>query len=114
MAGVRITPVDAVGLEQRAASLSTRSIKTSSKAAALDLAIRMMDLTTLEGADTPERVQALCARARHPDAGDWSVPPVAAVCVYPELVPVAVEALADSSVAAASVAGGIPRRLGPP
>ena len=113
VAGVRITPVDAVGLEQRAASLCTRSIKTSSKAAALDLAIRMMDLTTLEGADTPERVQALCARARHPDAADWSVPPVAAVCVYPELVPVAVEALADSSVAVASVAGGFPAGLAP-
>ena len=113
VAGVRITPVDTVGLEQRAASLCTRSIKTSSKAAALDLAIQVMDLTTLEGADTPERVQALCARARHPDAADWSVPPVAAVCVYPELVPVAVEALADSSVAVASVAGGFPAGLAP-
>ncbi len=113
VAGVRITPVDAVGLEQRAASLCTRSIKTSSKAAALDLAIRVMDLTTLEGADTPDRVQALCVRARHPDAADWSVPSVAAVCVYPELVPVAAEALADSPVAVASVAGGFPAGLAP-
>ena len=72
-----------------------------------------MDLTTLAGADTPERVQALCARARHPDAGDWSVPSVAAVCVYPELVPVAAEALADSPVAVASVAGGFPAGLAP-
>lgn len=113
VAGVRITPVDAVGLEQRAAALCTRSIKTSSKAAALDLAVRLMDLTTLEGADTPERVRALCARAQRPDAADLSVPPVAAVCVYPELVPVAVEALAESSVAVASVAGGFPAGLAP-
>ncbi|MCY4271799.1 MAG: deoxyribose-phosphate aldolase [bacterium] len=113
VAGVRITPVDAVGLEQRAAALCTRSIKSSSKQAALDLAIRVMDLTTLEGADTAARVQALCARARRPDAGDWSVPPVAAVCVYPELAPVAVDALAGSSVAVASVAGGFPAGLAP-
>lgn len=113
VAGVRITPVDAVGLEQRAAGLCTRSIKTSSKSAALDLAIRVMDLTTLEGVDTPERVQAMCTRAHRPDAADWSVPSVAAVCVYPELVPVAVEALADTSVAVASVAGGFPAGLAP-
>ena len=113
VAGVRITPVDAVGLEQRAASLCTRSIKTSTKSAALELAIRVMDLTTLEGADTPARVQALCSRARRPDAADPSVPPVAAVCVYPELVPVAVEALAGSQVAVASVAGGFPAGLAP-
>ncbi len=110
---VKVACVDAVGLEQRATELCTRSIKHTSKAAALDLAIAVMDLTTLEGADTPQRVQALCARARRPDAGDWSVPPVAAVCVYPELVPVAVESLADSSVKVASVAGGFPSGLAP-
>jgi len=113
VAGVRITPVDAVGLEQRAAALCARSIKTTSKGAALDLTVRVMDLTTLEGADTPERVKALCARARHPDAGDRSVPSVAAVCVYPELVSVAAEALAGASVAVASVAGGFPAGLAP-
>ncbi len=113
MGGVRFTPVDAVGLEQRAAALCTRSIKTSSKAAALDTTIRCIDLTTLEGADTPDRVQALCTRARHPDSGDWSVPPVAAVCVYPELVETAVEALAGSPVLVASVAGGFPAGLAP-
>ncbi len=113
VAGVRITPVDAVGLEQRAALLCTRSIKTTSKAAALELAVRCMDLTTLEGADSPGRVAALCARAQRPDAVDPTVPPVAAVCVYPELVPVAVEALAASPVVVASVAGGFPAGLAP-
>ncbi len=111
--GVRITPVDAVGLEQRAALLCSRSVKAASKAAVLDLTIRVMDLTTLEGSDTPERVQALCARARRPDSIDGSVPAVAAVCVYPELVPPAVAALAESSVAVASVAGGFPAGLSP-
>ena len=102
-----------MGLEQRAFGLHARSVKASSKAAALHLAVRVIDLTTLEGADTPERVRALCARARHPDASDGSVPPVAAVCVYPELVPVAAEVLADSPVAVASVAGGFPAGLAP-
>src|SRR4030088_696197 len=75
----------------RAAKLATRSIKTSSKAQALDLAIRMVDLTTLEGADTPGKVRSLCAKAMRPDPSDASTPAVAAVCVYPDLVEVAVE-----------------------
>jgi len=86
--------VDQVGAEARAASLGTRSIKTTAKQFALDLAIRMVDLTTLEGQDTPGKVRALCSKAMRPDPSDPSCPQVAAVCVYNDLVPVAVEALA--------------------
>src|ERR1044071_5370221 len=86
--------VDKVGVEQRAAMLGTRSVKATAKAQAIDLAIRMVDLTTLEGADTPGKVRALAAKARRPDPGDPGCPPVAALCVYPSMVPVAVEALA--------------------
>jgi deoxyribose-phosphate aldolase len=100
--------VDQVGAEARAASLATRSIKTTSKAWALDAAIRMVDLTTLEGADTPGKVRSLCAKAVRPDPSDPSTPSVAAVCVYPDLVEVAVEALGDSSVQVASVATAFP------
>jgi len=90
------------------AKLATRSIKTTSKAFALDLAIRMVDLTTLEGADTYERVSSLCAKARRPDPSDDTVPSVAAVCVYPDLVAHARAALAGSSVKVASVATAFP------
>jgi deoxyribose-phosphate aldolase len=100
--------VDQVGAEARAASLATRSIKKDAKLWALDTAIRMVDLTTLEGADTPGKVRAMCAKARHPDPTDLSVPPVAAVCVYPDLVSVARAALAGSEVAVASVATAFP------
>ena len=78
--------MDAVGAEARAAKLGTRSLKKSTKMAALDLAISMVDLTTLEGADTPGRVTSLCTKARRPDPSDSDVPSVAAVCVYPDLV----------------------------
>src|SRR5690349_3039731 len=78
--------VDRVGADARAAGLGTRSIKTTAKAWAIDLAIRMVDLTTLEGADTPGKVRALCAKARQPDPGDPTCPPVAAICVYPSMV----------------------------
>jgi len=108
---VRVSPVDAVGLEARAAALMGRSIKTSSKLGALDLAIRCMDLTTLEGMDTPGKVRALCAKAVRPDPGAHGIPSVAAVCVYPELVPVAVEAVRGSGVKVASVAGAFPAGL---
>lgn len=113
--GVRWQPasVDAVGLEERAASLTTRSIKTSSKLEALLLAIRCMDLTTLEGADTPGKVASLCAKALRPDPADPDIPSVAAVCVYPELVPVAVRELQGTQVLVASVAGSFPAGLGP-
>src|SRR5881409_1460088 len=85
----RTRAVDAVGLEERAASLGKRSIKRESKLFALDLAIRCMDLTTLEGADTPGKVVAMCAKAVRPDPMEPAVPSVAAVCIYPELVPIA-------------------------
>ena len=100
--------VDQVGAEARAAMLSTRSIKTSAKAWALDLAISMIDLTTLEGQDTAGKVRALCAKGRRPDPGDPTTPKVAAICVYPDMVPVAVEALEGSGVHVASVATAFP------
>ncbi|BDZ65993.1 deoxyribose-phosphate aldolase [Agromyces mangrovi Wang et al. 2018] len=88
-----IPGVDAVGLEQRAAGLGTRSIKTSSKQWALDKIIELIDLTTLEGADTPGKVRSLVAKALRPDPADATTPRVAAVCVYGDMVPHAVEAL---------------------
>ncbi|MFC7381671.1 deoxyribose-phosphate aldolase [Sphaerisporangium rhizosphaerae] len=100
--------VDRVGADQRAAMLGTRSIKTTAKARAIDLAISMVDLTTLEGADTPGKVRAMCAKAVRPDPADPSVPKVAAVCVYPDLVPQAVDALGRSGVKVASVATAFP------
>ena len=109
----RTAAVDAVGLEERAASLATRSIKRESKLWALDLAIRCMDLTTLEGSDTPGKVVAMCAKAVRPDPTDASIPSVAAVCIYPELVPVAVGQLQGTGVHVASVAGSFPSGLGP-
>ena len=147
--GLTITPVDAVGLSERAADLAKRSIKTSAKAAALRLAVSCMDLTTLEGADTPGKVLSLCDKALRPElatrapapnpasddpsthappaapppsthapspappAPSAPAPPVAAVCVYPELVPVAIDALSGTSVRVASVAGSFPAGLGP-
>ena len=104
----RQTAVDQVGIELRVESLKRRSIKKASKLWALDLAIRMMDLTTLEGRDTPGKVRALCAKAMHPQPGDPSIPPVAAVCLYPSLIPEAKEALRGSTVHVASVATGFP------
>jgi deoxyribose-phosphate aldolase len=100
--------VDEVGAQARAAGLFTRSIKTTAKAWAIDMAIRMVDLTTLEGADTPGKIRSLCSKAMRPDPSDPSVPPVAAVCVYPDLVGIAVEALRGSPVAVASVATAFP------
>jgi deoxyribose-phosphate aldolase len=100
--------VDQVGAEGRAAGLATRSIKTTAKAWAIDTAISMIDLTTLEGADTPGKVRSLCAKAARPDSSDPSVPSVAAVCVYPDLVATAVAALRGTSVGVASVATAFP------
>jgi deoxyribose-phosphate aldolase len=100
--------VDQVGVTERVAALATRSIKKDAKLAALDLAVSMVDLTTLEGADTPGKVRALCAKAVRPDVTDPSVPSVAAVCVYPDLVQVARHALPGSAVAVASVATAFP------
>jgi len=84
-----LSPVDQVGAEARAATLGTRSIKTTSKKWAIETAISMVDLTTLEGADTPGKVKALCTKAVRPDPSDASVPSVGAVCVYNDMVKVA-------------------------
>ncbi|MEU6731986.1 deoxyribose-phosphate aldolase [Streptomyces physcomitrii] len=100
--------VDAVGLEARAAALGTRSIKTTAKAYALDLAISMIDLTTLEGADTAGKVRALGTKAVHPDPTDPETPKVAAVCVYPDMVATAKQAVGGSGVKVASVATAFP------
>jgi deoxyribose-phosphate aldolase len=101
--------VDQVGCDARAAGLGTRSIKTTSKAWAIDTAIGMIDLTTLEGADTAGKVRGLCAKALTPDASDLSTPRPAAVCVYGDMVPVAREALGTSSgVNIAAVATAFP------
>ncbi|OKJ41368.1 deoxyribose-phosphate aldolase [Streptomyces sp. CB02366] len=100
--------VDAVGLEARAAALGTRSIKTTAKAYAIDLAISMIDLTTLEGADTPGKVRALAAKAVNPDPTDRTTPHTAAVCVYPDMAATAAAALAGSGVKVASVATAFP------
>jgi deoxyribose-phosphate aldolase len=105
--------VDRVGADARAAGLATRSIKTTAKAWGIDLAIRMVDLTTLEGADTPGKVRALCAKARRPDPTDPSCPSVAAVCVYPSMVPTAKAALDGSGIHLASVATAFPSGQAP-
>jgi deoxyribose-phosphate aldolase len=104
----RIGSIDAVALEERAASLAKRSIKKDAKVWALELAIRCTDLTTLEGADTPGKVAALSSKAVRPDPSDPSVPSVAAVCVYPNLIPTARERLEGTGVKVAGVATGFP------
>jgi len=109
----RIGSIDQVAVEGRAGELAKRSIKRESKVWALELAIRCCDLTTLEGQDTPGKVAALCSKALRPDPSDPAVPSVAAVCVYPNLVPVAVEQLARTSVKVASVATAFPSGQSP-
>jgi deoxyribose-phosphate aldolase len=109
----RIGSIDAVALEERAATLAKRSIKRDSKLQALELAVRMMDLTTLEGQDTPGKVAALCSKAMRPDPVDAGIPPVAAVCVYPNLVETAKERLRGSGVKVASVATAFPSGQSP-
>jgi len=94
--------------DRRAASFTTRSIKTDAKRAGLRLALSMLDLTTLEGADSPEKVRSLCRKAIRPDPMDPALPHVAAVCVYPTLVETARTELAGSGVLVASVATGFP------
>src|SRR5881394_4551809 len=94
----RIGSIDQVAVEERAATLAKRSIKRESKVFALELAVRTTDLTTLEGSDTPGKVAALCSKAIRPDPSDPTIPSVAAVCVYPNLVPTASERLAGSGV----------------
>ncbi|GAA2005284.1 deoxyribose-phosphate aldolase [Microbacterium ulmi] len=110
-----LSGVDATGLEQRAADLGTRSIKTTSKAWALERIVGLIDLTTLEGADTPGKVRSLVAKALNPDAADPTCPRVAAVCVYGDMVPHAIEALGaahgdpdEGGVSVAAVATAFP------
>src|ERR671931_353663 len=109
----RIGSIDQVAIEERAGTLAKRSIKRESKVFALELAIRVMDLTTLEGQDTPGKVAALCSNAVRPDPSDPSVPSVAAVCVYPNLVPTAKERLHGTGVKVASVATAFPSGQSP-
>src|SRR5512134_1955111 len=109
----RVPRVDAVGIEERAAALGKRSIKKAAKVAGIKLAISMLDLTTLEGKDSEGKVRQLCQKAMRPQPGDPSVPHVAAVCVYPNLVAIAKDALAGSGVKVASVASGFPAGLVP-
>jgi deoxyribose-phosphate aldolase len=109
----RVGSVDAVAVEERAATLAKRSIKREAKVFALELAIRMMDLTTLEGADTPGKIAALASKAVRPDPSDPGIPSVAALCVYPNLVPTAVERLRGSGVKVASVATAFPSGQAP-
>jgi len=100
--------VDPVGIEQRAAGLATRSIKKASKLAAIDLAISMVDLTTLEGADTPGKVRNLARKGMLPDPDRPDTPSVAAICVYPDMAAVARAEVAGSGVKVASVATAFP------
>jgi deoxyribose-phosphate aldolase len=104
----RIGSVDAVALEERAASLAKRSIKKDAKLWALELAIRTTDLTTLEGSDTPGKAAALASKAIRPDPSDPTIPSVAAVCVYPNLVPAVRERVRGTGVKIAAVATGFP------
>lgn len=99
--------VDEVGVKARATALGTRSIKNESKAWAIDMAIRMVDLTTLEGMDTPGKVRAMCAKALRPDPTDPTVPSVAAVCVYGDMAPVA-RAVVGDNLHVAAVATAFP------
>jgi deoxyribose-phosphate aldolase len=100
--------VDQVGAEARAAMLASRSIKTTAKQWALDMAISMIDLTTLEGQDTPGKVRAICAKARRPDPADPTAPQVAAVCVYPDLAHLAAAEVKGTGIHVASVATAFP------
>lgn len=106
-------PVDAVAVEERAVALGKRSIKKAAKVAGLKLAVTMMDLTTLEGKDTPGKVRQMCQKALRPLDSDETIGPCAAVCVYPNLVPVAKQTLRGSSVKVASVATAFPSGQSP-
>src|SRR5690242_21003890 len=103
-----LTPVNRVGVDERAAALGRRSIKTTAKREGIRRAVSMIDLTTLEGADTPGKVRHLCAKAVVPAPELPEIPSCAAICVYPSLVAVAREALAGTGVKTASVATAFP------
>ncbi len=109
----RSVTVDQVALEERSAALGKRSIKKATKVAGIRLAISMCDLTTLEGKDSPGKIRQMCAKAVRPDPADLSVPSVAAVCIYPDLVAIAKRALAGSTVKVASVATAFPSGRSP-
>src|SRR5476649_462455 len=109
----RIGSIDQVAVEARAGELAKRSIKKDAKVWALELALRCCDLTTFEGQDTPGKVAALCSKAIRPDPSDPNVPSVAAVCVYPNLVPAAKARLEGSGVKVASVATAFPSGQSP-
>ncbi|MGH7329106.1 MAG: 2-deoxyribose-5-phosphate aldolase, partial [Polyangiaceae bacterium] len=108
-----VPPVDQIAVEERVAALSKRSLKKGAKVAGLKLVVRMIDLTTLEGKDTPGKVHALCNKALLPLDSDPSIGPCAAICVYPNMVTVAKEALRGSSVKVASVATSFPAGMSP-
>ena len=105
---LRSPTVDQVGIEERVDRLTKRSIKKSSKVMALKLALSMIDLTTLEGADSPGKVRQMCYKAKHLHDAMPDIPHVAAVCVYPTLVRIAREALKGSGIHVAAVATGFP------
>src|ERR687895_924938 len=107
----RLAPVDRVGVEERAAVLGKRSIKKESQQAAIRLAISMVDLTTLEGQDTPGKVAQLAAKAVCPSPERPEIPSCAALCVYPARIKDAKRALEGTGVAVASVATGFPSGL---
>jgi deoxyribose-phosphate aldolase len=106
-------PVDQIGVEERVARLSSRSIKKESKIEALKLALNMVDLTTLEGMDSPGKVRQLCNKAKRPLEGHNDIPPVAAVCVYPSMVSIAKESLIGTDIHVASVATSFPSGMAP-
>lgn len=110
---VEVGSVDKVGVEARALAFTTRSIKKEAKMWGLQTAVSMVDLTTLEGQDTPGKIAQLCAKARQPHAPDPLVPAVAAVCVYPALVAEAKRHVGGSSVRVASVATAFPSGQAP-
>jgi len=106
-------PVDEVGIRERVARLATRSIKKASKVEGLKLALSMVDLPTLEGADTPGKVRQLCTKAIHLHSGRKDLPMVAAVCVYPTMVRIAREALQGTPIQVAAVATAFPSGMNP-
>jgi deoxyribose-phosphate aldolase len=109
----RVARVDEVGVEERVARFQTRSIKTASKNAALKMVLSMIDLTTLEGQDTPGKVRQLCQKAIHLHDKLPGLPHVAAVCVYPTMVGVAKKALGDHDIKVAAVATAFPSGMAP-
>ena len=108
MSGFKVVPVDQMGINDRIARIKSRSIKKEAKIQGLKMALNMIDLTTLEGADTPNKVRQMCYKAMHPHDSMQGLPMVAAVCVYPTLVKTAKNALKGSGVKVAAVATYFP------